>query len=396
MASSRPHTRIGAGCRHDRPGGGRTACDLRWCMSTPLCWAGIVSTLVWLVAPKASAYRTLQDQEGTTDPIVWTTAPSVYLEASSEVPTAMQTLFATELRAAIDTWNAVSCVGRVLSSSTDAAAPVHVRLTSDWAAHGLDQDAAATTDVALADQPDGSVSITGATTYVNLSFTWGPHPQDGDQIRDIRAALTHELGHVLGLLHPCEPSVPTLQCQGSDRASTMYPVYQGSSQCTLGSDDEAALCSLYGGPASRTASDGGISTCSADADCGVGERCSAGSCVADFRYGSPCGAGSDCPTGVCVALTASAGVCSLVCSSDAECPAQTFCDHVSGGRATDKVCAPQSFEQGSCAIAHGRASDPPGLPLLLAVVAARWLGAGRRAQRARQWSAARALKRGPT
>jgi MYXO-CTERM domain-containing protein len=75
---------------------------------------------------------------------------------------------------------------------------------------------------------------------------------------DLQNTLTHEIGHFLGLAHPCgsgsgSPEVP---CTSTYADRTMYPfeVPGEIAKRTLAADDVAGICALYPGPAAAAVS----------------------------------------------------------------------------------------------------------------------------------------------
>ncbi|GAB5547625.1 MAG: hypothetical protein SangKO_073850 [Sandaracinaceae bacterium] len=310
--------------------------------------ATLVFGLVMVTTADAFAYRTLAEREGTAAPVVWTRYATVGLDLET-LPNSERGVFERELNAAVSVWNAVECKPALLQPdlALGASADIVVRWVDEWTSSGFDADAAATTEVALASRPDGTVEITAATIFINGGFVWGTHPQGaGDTLRDTRAVLVHELGHAwAGLLHPCGES-DTDACGPGDEALTMHPVYQGASQARLSSDELEGVCELYGSfePPLREPD------CESDQECGFGEWCMAGNCVGDARYGEPCDRGDDCPAGVCVA-TEEGGVCTFPCAQPEECPAGTACTAVSGSDPRS-VCAPIQAEAG-CSVSPG-------------------------------------------
>ena len=115
-------------------------------------------------------------------------------------------------------------------------------VTSEWTEHGLSTVAGATTDVQVARGPDGTWEIVEADIYVD----WVNHPwsRSGSPGLDGVSVLRHEIGHALGLLHPCEldPAVGP-ECSDVDRESALYPAYSPGGG--LSADDEAGVCALY-------------------------------------------------------------------------------------------------------------------------------------------------------
>ncbi|MBX3275879.1 MAG: SUMF1/EgtB/PvdO family nonheme iron enzyme [Sandaracinaceae bacterium] len=318
-----------------------------------------------LTAAPAAAYRTLADVEGSAAPIVWQEPAGVAFLPHAGMSAAERALVEAELAAAIQVWGSLSCSAPMLRSSRRDAATVHIGFVDDWAARGLAPDAAGATDLALTTRPDGSVAITGAAVHLNTAFEWGAHPQEGlGGFRDLRALLVHELGHVLGLAHPCELEEPALSCTPDDEETTMHPIYRGPEQATLSTDDVAGVCALY--PALGAALVDPVEEahrCAGDEDCATGRWCVEGKCERDLRFGSDCERPSTCLGDRCLAGLGG-GTCTYVCAADDECPAGTRCARVGG--ADERVCAPRSA---TCSASPGGSGTAPwgllGLPLLL-------------------------------
>lgn len=117
-----------------------------------------------------------------------------------------------------------------------------------------------------------------------VSFTWADlvaHPELADGMTaDFQNTLTHELGHVIGLAHPCysasdgggrlndNTGVPELDCTdpylpASVLETTMFPSVQldDVERRTLSSDDARAACEVYPGTASACAASSSASGC---------------------------------------------------------------------------------------------------------------------------------------
>jgi hypothetical protein len=63
---------------------------------------------------------------------------------------------------------------------------------------------------------------------------------------DLQSVVTHELGHALGMDHPCDFSRPTT-CDPSARTTVMYGTYlAGTNRRTPQPDDIAGILAVYG------------------------------------------------------------------------------------------------------------------------------------------------------
>jgi len=134
---------------------------------------------------------------------------------------------------------------------------------TDWESLGFPPDAAGANDIFFQEQDDGSWAIVEADIYINAehhSFTTANSPE-GDE-RSLVGVLTHEAGHALGLLHPCEPDGAdgAPKCEPEDAPSDLMSPYYAPDQTYPEEEDYAGLCYLY--PA-----------CETDDDCADGFRC---------------------------------------------------------------------------------------------------------------------------
>jgi hypothetical protein len=84
----------------------------------------------------------------------------------------------------------------------------------------------------------------------------GTYGQDGCAYVDLQSNATHEVGHFIGLAHPCQLSPNN--CTVDDRPLVMYPAATpgDTSKRVLTADDRAGVCAIYpvGGPTSTCGS----------------------------------------------------------------------------------------------------------------------------------------------
>jgi len=241
-------------------------------------------------------------------------------------------------------------------------------ITADWEGLGFEADAAAVTDVQYLEVPGTGWVIAEADIYLNaVDHTWAASETSSDATRDILSVLTHEVGHFLGLLHPCEPGgaegAPDCESDPAFSETTMYPFYDPG-QSTLSPDDEAGLCFLYPNEdCSQTGCPSGLQctpegcrepcgsefcslgqvciadqceqqgtcetgscepeTCVSTADCTEPNYCFEGRCTRGPAVtGDPCSADGDCAEGRCI----NDGYCVVPCSTDAQCGSGERCD----------------------------------------------------------------------
>lgn len=327
-----------------------------------------------------------------------------------------------EIVASAVTWNRVSCAAiRLEIEDTPGGHAIPGDgintiefVTEGWTNRGLEGNAAATTDVAFLSRP-GEVVIGEADLLLNADdFTWGVAPM-ASGVRDIQAVVTHELGHALGIRHPCEPngSEGAPRCSSTYEESALYPVYLGITQRILGPLDRDALCYLYpprdgcecqepyvcssGGECARPCnlpsdcsagpcvgetcaipehavgdpcvgsctsglecSDGGVCLRPCDEGCPRGNTCDDGLCVpALAAYGSRCDRGEDCGSGLCI-LREGSGLCTRRCV-DTPCPRPDQCEPLDG----EIVCS-HAVKRDGCSATNGGSSLPSALLLIIA------------------------------
>ncbi|MGC4087107.1 MAG: hypothetical protein QM756_04225 [Polyangiaceae bacterium] len=219
------------------------------------------------------------------------------------------------------------------------------------------------TDIAYK-KSSGTWSIQETDIYLNAEdYSW----QGGAADVVVLPVVTHELGHALGLLHPCETDgvdgAPVCGSGGAlEASSAMFPLYR-ESQSALGTDDIAGVCFLYPDPSTlcggcavgevcidrecRAPCDGELcevgqacgywgcsapgacllascvgQSCDGDQTCAPFSRCKKGTCVGgSAAWGDTCTASSDCAEGACVS-----GVCQPRCNRAGQCPQPATCE----------------------------------------------------------------------
>ncbi len=312
-------------------------------------------------APRSAvAYRTaadLPDFTGT-ERVRWP-VDTIHYETAAWLPSGLDPASVQQAVAAGFTpWATLACPTITFiddGTTPGVAAPGDGRITvqwigQDWTTLGFDPTAAASTDVLYELQPSGVWRITDADIFLRAdgTFTWSTSGTD-PTTRDVQAVVTHEVGHALGLLHPCEPSgvegAPT--CGPEHAGLCMHPEYSITQRALL-PDDVAGACFLYEPLACATdGCPGGesctIEGCAASCDgitCAVGERCGPAGCTPDpcvpgscergcddtcqtpgGANGDPCTSDLDCYIGHC----STGGYCAPLCDGNL-CPDGFLCD----------------------------------------------------------------------
>lgn len=285
--------------------------------------------------------------------------------------------FERSLSDAIDSWTIDDCEAPSVeydgTTDDEAGAGDGVNtiqwVTSGWDEYGPD-DAAAATDVQYEESEDG-YSIVEADIYLNAAtMSWANVGLGPMSEVSLAAVLRHELGHLLGLAHPCElEEADGPMCDESTLLSSlMHPLYSQSLLTTItspGEDDTAGLCFLYDEETQEIADgdagvgdDAGLAEGDASAEDGAGETSGEGD------MGDPCTSADDCRGMQCVAgFSSCGGICTRECSQGTEpCPHGYQCSDV----ADRAVCVPVTPEKAPTCSLIAAPSNGRRVPLLAA------------------------------
>jgi hypothetical protein len=289
----------------------------------------------------ASAYRTAGDLEGFADTatVRWPDTAVVYELSTSGLSSEDVVALEQTMGAAFSKWELVSCSsvkfeyrGGVSSRATAGDGSNTVEwILEGWEARGFAPSAAAVTDAAYARNAQSKWEIVEVDLYVNgVNFAWDLYGEGQAGSRAPASMLTHEAGHMLGLLHPCEEGgmseAPDCAAVPESAASAMSPLY-AADRIELTSDDEAGLCFLYplgegasGSSRPRVVGIGGV--CDGTEQCPLGTACEGNTCKpGPGLAGDPCESGNSCSSRACT----SEGYCARGCASDDDCLPSQAC-----------------------------------------------------------------------
>jgi MYXO-CTERM domain-containing protein len=197
-------------------------------------------------------------------------------------------------------------------------------------------------------------TISGVRNAADIAFNGRDHTWsavDDGFATDVQSIALHEIGHFLGLDHPCDGDGNNeTNCNGADR-SVMTPVWSGELERGPRADDEQGIRALY--PAGDDDESG---------------------CDGPFRKGEPCSCDGECVTGlVCAGVGDGPRVCADICAADdRDCGAGFACvlDPPQDGDVARGVCVRVGDEgkpPGAVCANRGECADDRACTLLFEV-----------------------------
>jgi MYXO-CTERM domain-containing protein len=258
----------------------------------------------------------------------------------------------------------------------------------------------------------GAVRQSADICFNGFHHTWGVGKDT-----DVQSIAMHEIGHMIGLDHPCDNDADTASCIPVGRA-IMFPSWSGSPERQLLESDIAGAVGLYPANGDDAGCEGPFragerctcndecveglvcapdaegelrcgNTCSAqNRNCGGGSACvldvpvdggeAVGLCVRvaapDLPPGAICATGPECASGVCGAVIAlGSSICQAPCDGDGDCAGGSCFEGFCVGGFESEVCPDTA---GGCGCVASE--DPPGSAVGVAIPALLLLALRRR------------------
>lgn len=325
-------------------------------------WGAVAASACCFVTSEAAAYRVLEKNGA---PVGWAPGTQLTLELVEGFPEGLTAeAVRSQIVSAMQLWNArTECKAPSLNLVAAGATPLSTPLSGDgrntiawidsnWTgATNAIATAPGVTDLIIGQDETGQYRIREADLYLNVeSFRWTAELSaagfaSSQQVQYLKEVVAHELGHVLGLDHPCEtsqPSAPDCTNEASFSSSLMYPNPQYV-EPRLTEDDLGGLCDLYRQTSLCSSSEltcgvrgaGTVDSssfalpalqggkCRAHGDCASFLACLDGTCgFGTFAPGDVCNVNAQCANGACIN-----GGCRANCTEDEPCVySQQQCD----------------------------------------------------------------------
>lgn len=346
--------------------------------------AACTLSLATCLAPaSAYAYRTGEDSEALAGRgrVAWSNASVSFSMSEQGLPANVtKSEIENALSVAMAAWSSPDCshIQLVFDGWTEGQPEPRdekntIAWVNDWSERGFPTLTPGNTVMQYRGHDD-RWDIAEADIFLNApDYGWTAADPASRKQTSIEAVLTHEIGHALGLLHPCEvdgaDGAPDCAKEGEDvRATTMYPLYD-SDQSSLSDDDVAGICYLYppaedcaepclkgqtcvdkecrntcGEQVCASGEECGFwgcvpqgacterdcigFACESDDVCGPLATCTGGVCVAGkIAWGDRCTTSSSCANGACVD-----GTCQPTCELITECGPLGRCQPSEDGR----------------------------------------------------------------
>ena len=212
----------------------------------------VVPALLLLASPEARSWELKRAPDG--QPRRFTTWP-LQLRVVTP-PLGLQLVppfdWLAAVQAALFTWQAepgaavaVRYAGRLIAAPSGALKAGEVVLSFDQGSFPGGRDVAGLTE--LFDDPLDPHAILSARVHLNArDFAWTTAGKDG--ALDVETVALHELGHALGIAHPCgDLDTPTPSCDAlplltkqAYEAAVMWPSIKAGARTALTPDDQAA------------------------------------------------------------------------------------------------------------------------------------------------------------
>ncbi|MCU0673578.1 MAG: hypothetical protein MUE69_12365 [Myxococcota bacterium] len=277
-----------------------------------------------LIAGEARAYRNAQESPETlSDAYVrWmTSTPGVSVNPQGFDVSVDAVMRSTRRAASLWSEDPLDCSEfRWLVEENPAVGFVEDGLSSisasagEWAELGLPADVVAVTSLVYVETPEGFEIVEFDTVLDTDNQRWSPEALRESELR-LDTVIAHELGHGLGLLHPCgEPGLPN--CEARD---LMAPRYDAQAAPALSDSEADSMCDVY--PSQPEVDEPPCPLCGR------------------ATFGESCAASADCISELCLTDRDGAdSFCTIRCEST--CGTGWSCEEVDALR----VCVPQSAD----------------------------------------------------